>query len=315
MDDLQRRAYVAADAPALAELMNAIEEHGGGRPSNTADELNALIKTLVRDPASDSAMLFAPAGALVATAFTTTPPAGGYRVFLTGGVHPAWRGRGIGRELLSWQLERAAQIHAATAPDAAWEVQAPRTPLGDEDTARLFRRFGLRPARYWFEMGLSTAVVPAVDIPEGLRIAPYSDQDELDERVHAAHMESFAGNWGFQRRDVAGWVSITVRSATFAPELSAVAFDGSELAGYVLAYNDPDPGKAYIGQLGIRPPWRRRGLGAALLARAVDLAAAAGRKRVELSVDADSPTGATRLYERVGFAVDHAAATYAKPCG
>ena len=48
-------------------------------------------------------------------------------------------------------------------------------------------------------------------------------------------------------------------------------------------------------------PWRRRGLGLALLRAAFAGFFARGTRRVGLEVDADSPTGATRLYQRAGM--------------
>lgn len=106
MRDVLWRGYEAADAPALAELMNTRERHAGGNVAYTADELQGLISTLVGDVARDSTMVLRREGELVAAGFTTTPPEGGFRVFLTGGVHPRWRGRGLGREVLGRHLAR-----------------------------------------------------------------------------------------------------------------------------------------------------------------------------------------------------------------
>jgi hypothetical protein len=50
-------------------------------------------------------------GALIAAGFTTTPPEGGFKLYLTGGVHPDRRGRGLGRRILRRHLDRAVQIH------------------------------------------------------------------------------------------------------------------------------------------------------------------------------------------------------------
>lgn len=91
-------------------------------------------------------------------------------------------------------------------------------PLGDEAAIRLYRRFGLTPLRYWFEMVASTAEVPAVALPDGLRVVPYSA--EYEQGLYAAHMEAFADNWGHQHRDLPGWAALTVRAKGFLPELS-----------------------------------------------------------------------------------------------
>jgi ribosomal protein S18 acetylase RimI-like enzyme len=126
-------------------------------------------------------------------------------------------------------------------------------------------------------------------------------------------VEAFADHWGSQRRDYSDWVTLTVGSEGFLPDLSVVAFDGDEIAGYVLSYRDADPERVYIGQVGVRRPWRRRGVAAALLAQVLRDAAAAGFATASLGVDADSPTGAVAVYERVGFTVENRAVTYAAP--
>lgn len=53
--------------------------------------------------------------------------------------------------------------------------------------------------------------------------------------------------------------------------------------------------------LGVRRPWRARGIGRALLVTAFVAVHARGGEAVELGVDAANPTGATRLYEDVGM--------------
>jgi GNAT superfamily N-acetyltransferase len=267
-----------------------------------------MLSTIVRDREADTRVAVAPDGAIVAVVSVPTPPPGGFRVDLVGGVHPDWRGRGLGRHLLRWQLDRAASIHGGVAPDARWEghVQA---MLGDTSALRLYERFGMTPQRYWFDMVAPTTAVPEARMPEGLTMRPYSPDCEKD--LYAAHMEAFEDHWGYQRREFAEWSALTVRTEGFRPELSRIAFDGDEIAGYVLSYEDAKPGWFYIGQVGTRRPWRRRGLAGALLADVLGAAGEAGLTRALLDVDAASPTGAVGAYERVGFRVHHRSVTYA----
>lgn len=310
--DLVQRPYDAGDAPAVTDLMNLIARHGGGKPGFTARELDGLVSTLVHSPATDSTVLTDAAGTVVAAGFTTTPPAGGYRVHVTGGVHPDWRGRGIGRLLLGRHLDRAVDLHRERAPQAEWEAHV-RTPVGDTDALRLYQRLGLNPVRYWFEMAAPAAAGRAVVAPNGLRLTPY--QPEYQAAVHAAHMEAFVDNWGYQHRELTSWASITVSAAGFLPGLSLLAHDGGELAGYLLTYQHAEAGRVYVGQVGVRKPWRRCGLASALLAAALRAAQADGRAVVGLSVDADSPTGAVGVYARAGFAVEYSAVTYSMRIG
>lgn len=64
-----------------------------------------------------------------------------------------------------------------------------------------------------------------------------------------------------------------------------------------------DPNSGWISELGVLPEHRRRGLAAALLTHAFAELARRGRVRARLGVDAESTTGAVRLYERVGMSV------------
>jgi mycothiol synthase len=310
MGVLTTRAYTPDDAAAFAGLMNLIEKHAGGHGGFTGDDIDAMLGGMVREPAADTRLMYAPDGTLAAAGAIPSPPEGGFRVDLLGGVHPDRRGQGLGRELLDWQLSRAAAIRKEVAPDAAWEIHV-GVLIGDETAIRLLRRFGLSPARYWFEMWAPTGPVASSALPSGLRSAPYAP--EYDEPLHRAHMEAFADHWGYQSRPFEDWAGLTVRSAGFLPALSRIAFDGDEIAGYVLSYKHADPERVYIGHVGTRRPWRRRGIAGALLAQVLADSAGAGLTSAALGVDADSPTGAVGVYERVGFTVAQRAVTYATP--
>ena len=53
----------------------------------------------------------------------------------------------------------------------------------------------------------------------------------------------------------------------------------------------------------MRPPWRGRGVGKALLLASFHQLREAGKPRTVLGVDAANPTGATRLYANAGMRV------------
>lgn len=73
------------------------------------------------------------------------------------------------------------------------------------------------------------------------------------------------------------------------------------------------PGELYLSLIGSDPALRGRGLARTALRHCLQSAAAAGYGKVDLHVDSDSPTGATRLYESVGFEVISTSATYLRP--
>jgi ribosomal protein S18 acetylase RimI-like enzyme len=81
-----------------------------------------------------------------------------------------------------------------------------------------------------------------------------------------------------------------------------LAWDGDEAAGAIRC-DARSATDGYVAALGVRAPWRRRGLGEALLVRAFDEMCRRGLTAVRLGVDSENPSGATRLYERVGMSV------------
>jgi ribosomal protein S18 acetylase RimI-like enzyme len=88
----------------------------------------------------------------------------------------------------------------------------------------------------------------------------------------------------------AEWRARKVADPRFDPALWIVARASRDVCGYVIA-------------LAVRAPWRRRGLGAALLRARDGGVLDRGRRRVGLGVDSDNATGAVRLYERAGMRV------------
>lgn len=303
VEELAQRAYRATDASALSSLMNIIDEHAAGQPRSSPASIEHLIASAVVDTTSDSRLMFTPDGAMVAAGLTIAPPEGASRVQLIGGVHPAWRRRGIGRRLLSWQLSRAAEIHRAVAPEAPWQAVVNSK---DAEAGPLFRRFDFAQWRSRLELVAATAAPATVAPLDGLRIAPYSARYE--EGLHVAHSEAFPGTPTLQE-----WAAESVRSKGFRPELSPVALDGDELIGYVLCYEEAGPEMFRVHVMGVRQPWRRRGVATALLVEMLNAGREAGRATARLEVNADDATGALGVCERVGFAVSARSTTYSVP--
>jgi mycothiol synthase len=77
--------------------------------------------------------------------------------------------------------------------------------------------------------------------------------------------------------------------------------DGDEIAGVTLCKTLA--GEGWVNVVGVRRPWRKRGLGLALLRHALAEYQRRGVDKVALSVDAESITGAPRLYGRAGMSV------------
>ncbi len=84
--------------------------------------------------------------------------------------------------------------------------------------------------------------------------------------------------------------------------------DGDEIAGINLcrpqSFDDAEVG--WVGTLGVRRQWRKRGMGLALLRHSFNEFYRRGKRKVGLGVDAQNLTGALRLYENAGMHVHQA---------
>jgi len=140
-------------------------------------------------------------------------------------------------------------------------------------------------------------------VPNGITFRPYRPEDE--ERLRVAVNEAFANDPFFHEETPERFREFNLRARGFDPALWLLAWDGQELAGFALAFPEHvgEPDLGWIGSLGVREPWRRRGLGDALLRTAISELHARGLRRVGLGVDAENETGALRLYERAGMEV------------
>jgi mycothiol synthase len=147
---------------------------------------------------------------------------------------------------------------------------------------------------------------PAPAWPAGLTIRTYvPGQDE--QAAYEAYEEAFADMWQRPRGTFEQFISKT-RRAYFDPSLWFLAMDGNEIAGTV--YSDNIDGKGWIEIVGVRRPWRGRGLALAMLNHAFAAFYERGVTHIGLSVDAQSPTGAPRLYERAGMHLDESFLVY-----
>jgi ribosomal protein S18 acetylase RimI-like enzyme len=121
--------------------------------------------------------------------------------------------------------------------------------------------------------------------------------------VYECTQESFADHWDFRSISIELWRSFNTVDPRFDPTLWWLVEDDGELAAACLNHwhFSGDPAFGWVGTLGVRRRWRRRGLGLALLRHSFADFARRGAKRVGLGVDGENTTGAVRLYERAGM--------------
>lgn len=208
-------------------------------------------------------------------------------------VHPAYRRRGVGRELLRALVEAA----GTDAPLSMWAH-------GDHPSATaLGWPAGFRRYRVLWQLRRDlTGPLPEVAVPEGIRIRAFEpgvDEDawlHVNGRAFADHPDQ--GRW--TRED------LLLREAEpwFDPAGFLLAEDATgRLVGFhwtkVHDEGDHQVGEVYV--LGIDPDAQGGGLGAALTAAGLRyLRDARGLATVLLYVDEDNPR-AVALYRKAGF--------------
>lgn len=229
------------------------------------------------------------------------------RLDVEGYVHPRHQGKGIGTSLVRASEARANE-HLPLAPDNA-EVALHNWINGKNASAcALLEREGYQPVRYFLRMERDLDDVAPPEWPEGVTARAF-ERGKDERRFYEASEEAMADHWGHVPVDFDDWTKRRM-GEMFDPALWFVAEEGHEPAGVMLG--SLSEGIGWVDLLAVRQRWRRRGLGMALLRQAMVTFRDRGVGRMALGVDAASPTGATRLYERAGMHVAQQHATYGK---
>jgi mycothiol synthase len=224
-------------------------------------------------------------------------------------VHPDHRGRGLGSFLVAWGEEWARErIYQAPADDARVVAQF-YVNTADEPARRLLRKRDYAPVRGYYRMSVELDAVPPESLwPEGTAVRAFvPDRDERSD--YEAVEDAFRDVWGRPRGTFERFLGFT-RAEGFDPGLWFVAEVGNDISGVCLC--KIVGGRGEVDVVAVRRPWRGRGLGLALLRHALGELYRRGVRVVGLSVDAESLTGAPRLYGRAGLRVSSSYALFQK---
>jgi len=303
------RTYQEGDIPALVELVNEADALDGHERGTSKTELTERFGRPRFHP-TENAFVWEEEGRLVAYGTVSLGDGEETREFYTRGlVHPDWRGRGVGRQVLERLIARCVERRRAEVTAPTVYVRAGCEP-DEADRVALYEGFGMEPVRYFIDMVHERVQgdLPALVVPEGIELRPY--RFGVDDRAAwAADVEAFRDHWGFHGEYPFAEYEYWVSRSTFRPELGTVAWAGDEVAGILLnEVNEQENARTgrkegIFETLAVRRPFRRRGLGTALLVRGLQLMQAQGMESVALGADSANLTGAVRIYKRVGFRV------------
>jgi mycothiol synthase len=241
----------------------------------------------------------------------------GARAYIhVGGVHPEWRRRGIGRALLRLKERRLREIAADHPRDGPryFQMFVFETEI---DAQALVKSEGYAPVRHFFEMVRPTLDdIPDAPLPDGLQVRPVVP--EHYRAIWQAKDEAFRDHWGaFAATEwhYQNWLN----DPNFDPTLWRVAWDGDQVAGMVLGFVNPVENeqfgrrRGWTENIGVRRPWRKRGLARALIAQSLHALKERGMSEAALVVDTENLSGALRLYESLGFRAVNRSSAYRKP--
>lgn len=198
------------------------------------------------------------------------------------------------RDLLDWAEARALELGTRIL-SGAWSTNGA--------VLELLEQRGFRLVRHSHRM--------LIDLDQPTREPTWPDGIELrtfepgDERLfYDVHQETFKDSWEPIDEPYDEWAHWLLSSPTFVPELWFLAVESGQPAGIAICHpHSSMPDHGWIRILGVRRDWRRRGLGRALLYHAFTEFRRRGLVAAGLGVDAESLTGANRLYQEVGMRV------------
>jgi ribosomal protein S18 acetylase RimI-like enzyme len=288
------------DMLTTAAETNPMEE----RPSD--ERIKHIYDLLGENIETNSLAAFSTGSTVVALALVFILPADDDHVaMIDGSVHVDYRGLGLGSFILEWMEKR---VHHSFEGIDDGKSQLIRMSCADHQSDRiaLFKQHQFSPVRYSYKMQRDLRQpVPEKRLTPELRFEPWCEA--LNGPMMHAFNEAFQGHWGLPTINETLWQQLFTGVPQFRSDLTYLVMNGDEIVGFCLNWIDEGKNEqtgvkeGWVEALGVLPAWRGRGIASALLSRTLQAFSDIGLERAALDVDAQNPTGALRLYEKVGF--------------
>jgi mycothiol synthase len=288
------------DIPDILKLAHASDIAAVGEPDFTAEEVREALTGPHTDMSQDCWLVADETGAVVGWAYPDNPT-GGPRDFIEVYVWPGRGGPAI-RPLLDLMMARVHE-RARLFGHSPYAVRAGAIPTETgwiEALTEAGFHFLKQHAR--MQMPLDDVSADPPPPPAGVTVRPVRPGDDADlRRFHAVIEEAFRDS-DHRATDFETWRAQVAAEASVSWDEWFVAEVDGELAG-VLQSSDSsiEEDEGWVKYLAVLRPYRRRGVGEALLRRAFATYAAKGRRAAGLGVDLANPTRAARLYYAVGM--------------
>jgi mycothiol synthase len=222
-------------------------------------------------------------------------------------VHPDHFEGGVAEVLVDWAVGHASRVLDSLPSDLRVSIHMHNVG-GFKPWEELLKRKGFKLIRHSFIMHRDMDKKPVEpQWPQGISLRPFDPALHAN-AVFKANDEAFEDHFGHIKQSFEdGFANFKhwMEGPTFDASLWFVAWDADEVAGVSLCRvnEDEETPIGWVGDLSVRRPWRKRGLGMALLTQSFGEFYRRGFKTVGLGVDASNLTGALRLYKNAGMFV------------
>ena len=287
------------DVPAITRLFNRGSEELFDEADESEDDIRRFLTSDELDPAEDIRLAESD-GEVVGYADIYPHPHPSYWIDVR--VAPSVDGP-LRAQLLEWTFDRVREKGANHLLAGAW--------ARDEPMRRALVEAGFERTRGSYRMRIDfDDELEEPRLPEGVWIRSMTPDDA---RVaHETHEETFEDMWGHAPTSFEDWQHWFL-GEDHDWSLFFLAEAEGEAAGVALCRRRPtEPDIGAIRVVGVRRPWRRQGVGRALMLHAFREFRRRGMRGASLGVDAESLTGAQRLYATVGMHVDRESDIYEK---
>jgi mycothiol synthase len=324
LPNLRFRTFLGeADYPVITAIIDACKEADGMDYSTMLEDVRNNYNHLVNsDPYRD--MLFAEVDGRnvgYTRVWWQVDGDGKWIGFSLGYVVPACRRRGIGRTLLDFVEMRLREISTQQIESGQLSPTAPRffdNSASDQEIAKdaLLKHAGYQAIRFEYDMVRPDLEnIPDLPLPAGIEVRPALPEHYRP--IFDATNEAFRDHWGYIPEPEENFQKM-LTDPNFDPTLWRVAWDGDRIAGMVLSFinkaenTEFNRKRGYTENICVLRPWRKQGLAKALIALSLKALKERGMDHAALGVDAENTSGATHLYEIMGYRVVGRSTIYRK---
>jgi ribosomal protein S18 acetylase RimI-like enzyme len=302
------RAATQKDFPNMAKVANLEAQLTTGSDDTNESEFLVDWENPEFEPKTDSQVVLDEKGEMLGYAIVYTDQKPPNRPYVWMRLRPDNHDHAAGDYMLGWAEARSRQT-LDLVPSEVRVTMSMHTVSGFEPLLNLFDRHGLSYARRSFQMRIQLeAKVQNPILPEGMEIVDFEVERDFEAFFRATD-EGFQDHFGHVDEDFETayprWKHYVENDEGYDPGLFFFVKKGEDIVASArcrkMSWEDENMG--WISELSVLRPWRRLGIGKALLQHCFQVFEERGKSAVGLGVDAESLTGATKLYEQAGMKV------------